>query len=167
MPLFSPLLSRRNLLVGAGAFTAFAGIGGAIIAQRDGAGLVEYVVRKHLGDIPADDETIRTFARDFMAEEQDLTRYREFSMIAHFREVFMSDLLRPIMPNGPKKKLEKMERRIFTDFLLSTDFFYREDDTAPVHYVALANPHTAGCANPLARFDLDPQFPGQKPAVPA
>ncbi len=53
-------------------------------------------------------------------------------------------------------RLEALEERICTAFLMSSDFFKNgADESRPVRYLALYEPTRIGCANPFARFDLD------------
>ena len=53
-------------------------------------------------------------------------------------------------------RLEALEERICTSFLMSSDFFRNgADESRPVRYLALYDPPKVGCTNPFARFDLD------------
>ena len=55
---------------------------------------------------------------------------------------------------GSLSRHSPLPREVFTDYLLSTDFFrYGADESRRVRYVGFYDPYATPCNNPLARVD--------------
>jgi hypothetical protein len=130
---------RRRLLLGLGLGLA----GGAVVWRlrprpTARASAIAEVLATNLGYLQVSDEDREAFARDFaagatMAERRLVDRNR-----------------------WSGARIEALEARICTTFLMSSDFFKNgADESRPVRYLALYEPTRVGCANPFARFDLD------------
>jgi hypothetical protein len=55
---------------------------------------------------------------------------------------------------GPLSRLSAWPGTVYTNYLLSTDFFsHGADQSRPVRYIAFYQPGVSICVNPLATFD--------------
>ena len=144
-------ITRRSLLfslvgllaVGAG------GASGSYVVNTPEA-LVAMIIRRRLPDIAIEDDVLAEFARRYLAFDKQIPGHL-LALLRIVSPVVFSDWLGFLIPGRARDMAEKLERRILTRFLLSTDFFDpdREKD-APVNYIAFADPWGVGCANPFA-----------------
>lgn len=99
---------------------------------------IALVIERNLGYLQSRAEDRERFARDF-------------ALVAPMAEARLAERER-----WSNARVEALEERICTTFLLSSDFFRNgADESRPVRYLALHEPTRAGCTNPFARFDLD------------
>ena len=126
-----------------------AGIGGyrLLAPLSDQEGTIAGFIADHVPEVSADDEVVATFAADFIKD----------SIIPNYRHNFdmhvillANPFLMPLLGAGQLALQKGFERLIITRFLRSTDVLLREDRSASVTYLGLADPYVAGCSNPLA-----------------
>lgn len=110
----------------------------ALRRREPRASAIAKVLEVNLGYLQVREEDRERFARDFAA-------------VAKMAEARLANRDR-----WSGARLEALEERICSSFLMSSDFFKNgADESRPVRYLALYEPPTVGCTNPFARFDLD------------
>jgi hypothetical protein len=149
--------SRRLFLAGSVTAGALVLFGGASWVYRSRDDLIAFVIRRHLPDNDLSEGLIRTFAADFLANNERIQRN---AMAVHGLRVVgpmvFSSSFQEIIPEKLASHLKKFERYVVSDFLLSTDFFQRGARSwRGVTYQGLYDPYLHPCANPLARFHRD------------
>jgi hypothetical protein len=140
-------LSRRQMMAGGLSFTALAAAGG-YLTSADAHDFFSAMLQSELPGVKISDATIRAFTADAMKG-----RHRTFAP----KLKVLSMASRTIGYAGVTAMLsrsfayERFRRELFTQFLLSTDFFTLPNPTA--RELAYLGP-TAGCgSNPFARFE--------------
>jgi hypothetical protein len=97
------------------------------------------------------DPVVKTIT-NFLRQELNYLKLDEADLVIFAREFQLRQ--------GPEKLLDqynkepdKIEKRVLTQFLMSTDFFWNNaDETKPVRYTTYYDPYNL-CSNPFARFD--------------
>lgn len=145
--------TRRTFML-SGLATATIGSIATMYAVNDAEDFIVRVVRRHLPDLDISQADMATFAADFLLYETRLTSDARLRLAMKFHQVLFSDVVRRFMPDIYVRRLEKAERIILTKFILSTNFFVRDQAAGTkVQYIAFADPYRSGCGNPFARFD--------------
>jgi hypothetical protein len=147
-------LTRRSLLAGGvGAVAAGLAAGGyewRKLRRPSAADIVEFIQRR-LGDRNLDLEGVDRFAREYVG------RYGAAGMSTHHKRTLGGllgiDAVRRRLPALREQEILEFERKMISLYLRSTDYFHTPPGTR-VRYVAFAEPYSAFCANPFARFDL-------------
>jgi hypothetical protein len=139
-------LSRRQLMAGGLSFAAFTAVGG-YFGSADARDFFSAMLHSELPGVKISDATIRAFTLDTMKG-----RHRTFAP----KLKALSVASRAIGYRGVTAMLarssayEQFRRELFTQFLLSTDFFALPDPTA--RELTYLGP-TLACGNPFARFE--------------
>ncbi len=142
----SARLNRRQLLVG-GAALVLAGSAGALwLAMRshDTHEWIEAVVRKGLPNVRLDAASLREFALRLAGEME--FRSRKVALALDL------DALSPALVRfAPEvsRKIEQLERRVLSSFLLGSNFFRVAD---PRTETVFGGPPLPACGNPFAQF---------------
>ena len=125
-------------------------VGGAATATRAtigaGEGAVERAIRTRLSYLTFGQGSVEAFAAAL--REAYPSRSSRFSRVrAHPRKALIA-LLRGFMAMAD---IDRVEERICTEFLLSSDFFQNGADvTRPVKFIGYTDPYSSPCSNPLA-----------------
>ncbi|MEO0960127.1 MAG: hypothetical protein AAFY66_17000 [Pseudomonadota bacterium] len=144
-------MTRRRLLtngVGLIAVVAMAE-GSRRFVQFDVEDTVEAILRHYLGDDGLVPGAAAAFARDYGPVT---TKNWKFEMVAA-SGLYLLPSFREALPSGLRQRVEHYDRRVVTDFLLSSSY----DGTAseePLDYFALNTDAERFC-NPFARFRDD------------
>jgi hypothetical protein len=137
--------SRRQLMAGGLSLAGLSAFGG-YFGSADAHDFFTAMLHSELPGVKISDATIRAFTSDAMKG-----RHRTFAP----KLKFLSMASRAIGYRGVTAMLarslayEKFRRELFTQFLLSTDFFTLPDPTA--RELTYLGP-TLACGNPFARF---------------
>lgn len=147
-------ITRRLFLAGGIGAVGVAGAGGVVIARaRSFDEVVALIVRHNLDPIPVPAETMGAFTADLTAKHTLLFRGQTMKLARYVPDIYLSDTLRSMLPDGVHKSMEFVEREIMTKFLLSTDFFSQPmGPEMTISYIAYADPYETPCLNPLADF---------------
>jgi hypothetical protein len=138
-------LSRRQMMAGGFSLVALSAVGGYL----GSAGAYDFftaMLQSELPGVKISDETVRAFTADAM-------KGRHSSFAPKLKALSMAS--RVVGYRGVTAMLarssayEKFRRELFTQFLLSTDFFTLPDPTA--RELTYLGP-TLACGNPFARF---------------
>lgn len=137
-------MSRRAFL-GTGLLAA-AGLATWWATRSHAEDLIVRILRRNLGFLILNDDDLRRYAADFVAD-QDLMqspRMRAAGWVNPIYSVAPDDALDRI------ETIQTVEDIVTTTFLLSSDFFWQgEDELQPVSYVAYYQPGRVACLNPL------------------
>jgi hypothetical protein len=137
-------LNRRTLLLG-GAGAIGLSAGGAFLWNRysqSRASWVEDVVRRNLPGVVLDEPSLQAFVRDVLSG--DLLQPHLYRIA-----IFAQQATPWITARVPKVRdgLEKLERRVLTEYLLGSNFFRVEDSRRET--IVYLGPAVA-CSNPFA-----------------
>jgi hypothetical protein len=138
-------LTRRQMMAGGFSFVALSAVGG-FLGSADAHDFFTAMLQSELPGVKISDATIRAFTADAMKG-----RHRTFAP----KLKVLSMACRAIGYSGVTAMLsrslayDKFRRELFTQFLLSTDFFTLSDPTA--RELTYLGPILA-CGNPFARF---------------
>ncbi|GMG83962.1 hypothetical protein LNKW23_31760 [Paralimibaculum aggregatum] len=138
--------TRRSFLtngIGLVAAAAAAGVAGRY-ALTDIEAILEAIVRHHVGDDALARGAAAAFARDYAPMTASNWKLR--SAVAS--GLYLLPLFRGALPAGDLARIERYDRRVVTDFLLSSSYDGRESGD-PIDYLAL---ETAPLCNPFARL---------------
>ena len=138
--------ARRKLLV-AGAGVATLGAAGALwIGSRyDGPhAWIEAVLRRNLPGVRLDPESLAKFVAE-LAERPDIKNRK--THLAMTLDQTMPAITRQM--SKAQRRVERLERRVVTEYLVGSNFFRVSDPSAEVIVYAGAMP---ACGNPFARF---------------
>jgi hypothetical protein len=128
--------SRRQIFIGGSAFTAL-GTGTAYIGSADANDLFKAMVHHELPGVKVSDATIRAFAEDIPIRYSSALRVLSMGC----RMVGYGAVVAALG--------QHFRRKMFTRFLLTTDFFQLPDPrAAELHYIG----KTTACGNPFAQF---------------
>jgi hypothetical protein len=139
-------LSRRQLIAGGFSLVALSAVGG-YFGSAHAHDFFTAMLQSDLPGVKISDATIRAFAADAMKG-----RHQSFAQ----KLKVLSMACRAIGYSGVTAMLsrsltyERFHRELFTEFLLSTDFFTLPDPTA--RELTYLGPSLA-CGNPFARFE--------------
>lgn len=140
-------LTRRGFLAaGAGAIVALS-VAGNVMWDRYAASRamwIEQVVRGNLPDVAIDEVSLASFVREVLAGDLLKPHTHRIAVFAEHMAPWATVRI-PKVRNG----MEKLERRVLTEFLLGSNFFRVPDPkrtTIVYHGPALV------CGNPFARF---------------
>jgi len=125
-------ISRRQLLLSGTAVAAVAIIGTAVVApvMRGAEALIAEIVRYHLPFKQIDQRELTVFAETFERED-NVTDKTKLKLLTLASPLIFSPGLRKSLPQKVLVALDNYERRVLTQFLLSTDFFEHEDPYVP------------------------------------
>ncbi|MCC7251287.1 hypothetical protein [Hyphomicrobium sp.] len=140
-------MDRRKVMIGGAALLGTASLGGVYIVTNDRTvrTWIETLVARHLPGSRIDPPSLAAFSDDKLAEIGHNPNYRIYaaSLSAGIDISTLSGALRD--------KVEAFERKIVSDFLLGSNFFFLDDPRMePVTYDGEA---PIGCRNPFAVFD--------------
>jgi hypothetical protein len=138
--------ARRKLLV-ASVGVATLGAAGAIwVGSRyDGPhAWIESVLRRHLPGVQLDPESLAKFVAEFAARRELTDRKAQLAMTL---DQTIPAITRRV--SKAQRRVERLERRVVTEYLLGSNFFRASDPRAEV--IVYAGPMPA-CGNPFAVF---------------
>jgi hypothetical protein len=139
-------LSRRQMMAGGLSFTVLAA-GGGYLTSADAQDFFTAMLQSELPGVKISDATIRAFTSDAM-------KGRHSTFAPKLKVLSMAS--RVVGYRGVTAMLarssayEQFRRELFTQFLLSTDFFTLHDPTA--RELTYLGP-TMACGNPFAQFE--------------
>lgn len=137
-------ISRRTFL--GGGLLAAAGLLTLWITRSDQEDLVVRILRRNLPFLILNDDDLRRFAADFVAD-QDLMQTSKLRIAGLFNPLYS------VVPDDTLDSIpaaQNIEDIVTTQFLLSSDFFWNdEDESQPVSYIAYYQPGRVACLNPL------------------
>ncbi len=140
-------LSRRRFLVVSVGGAAVLGVAGSVMWDRyaaSRASWVEQVVRRNLPGVVIDEASLAAFVRDTLAG--DMLEPHTHRMAVFARQMLPWVALRiPKVRNG----VEKLERRILTEYLVGSNFFQVSD---PKRTRIVYHGPAIACGNPFARL---------------
>ena len=142
------MLTRRRFLTnGIGVVALGAGgFGGVRYATADVEDLIVQIVRHYLGDQGLVPGAAEAFAADYAPLSEFNWKYRTLWASS----LYFEPLVRDSLPSSNRVRLEYYDRRVVTEFLLSSDRDIRDPDaTAPMDYLGLMVDRQC---NPFARF---------------
>lgn len=154
-------LTRRRLLIAGGMLlVAGAAAGGVALGRRE-TQLVATRVRAQLPDLVMADADLELFAEDFMEfyrrrtarygsrVDKEIMLERGLSVLPGIRDM-------PVWPGHIQMAMDRFDQEVRESFFLSTDYLAaRKEPGRESIYLIIHDPYIAGCANPLAQFDLD------------
>lgn len=140
-------LSRRRFLVASAGGAAVLGLAGSVMWDRyaaSRASWVEQIVRRNLPGVVIDEASLATFVGETLAG--DLLKPQ-----AHRLAVFAYQTAPGIALRIPKARngLEKLERRVLTEYLLGSNFFQVDD---PKRTRIVYHGPAVACGNPFVRL---------------
>ena len=149
-------INRRNVLKGSvgAAGLGVLGAGGSVLYNTS-ARLVEQTVRSHLPGLEISADDMARFVDDFMAADSDTSNVESLAL----RLVGPYANLPPfrwMTPRFVSHRIQKYERRVMNEFMMSTDFFqtYAVGQN-PVTYNGIYSARATPCVDPLPRFPDD------------
>ncbi len=157
--------TRRNLLMwgaagGAGALAAGAGVLGLFGAYRSTPQFVEAIVRQKLNYVEISRADLQAFADDFTIHLRHWVEQRglgkQFLVLRSFYTFTTWGVVESVTPARIRERINLLEEDVVSQFLLSTDFFEKEDPgtgRVPVEYLGFYDPYSWPCRNPLAQFE--------------
>mgnify|MGYP001811968040 CR=1 FL=1 len=136
--LWAALGGGAAVAVGASAWSWFRG---------DPEAIVLAVLRRRVGFLNPSDETLRTFASDYLISRESYRRTLARLSVLALPLRFASPY--EVLPMG--NPLRRLEDNMVSQFLLSTDFFETgaNEDRTP-DYVGFNDPAVRPCRNPFA-----------------
>lgn len=137
------MISRRTFL--AGSIATAAGASGVAWLYTDRTSAwIERTVRANLPGIALDEAALRRFVQDVRASQLFAPRLSRMTVFAHATLPWVTARV----PRA-RRGLEKLERRVLTEFLLGSNFFQVADPRrTTIIYHGLARV----CPNPFADF---------------
>ena len=142
-------ISRRSFLLSGAAIATVVIVGYAVMgpALRKAEQLIADIVKFHLPFKNIEEADLQAFARDFDQKYQgDRTKLALLLLAA---PVIFSNGLRRSLPGNVRYALGHYERRVLTQFILSTNFFELEDVNGPeIEYYGFYDP-SQPCGFPL------------------
>ncbi|MBL8560357.1 MAG: hypothetical protein JNM47_16670 [Hyphomonadaceae bacterium] len=143
-----PSPSRRTILLGGAGLTVVgAGVGGLAAAatlEHYLEGLVRHTFRRER----IDPEGVDLFVSEFIAHADPGTISKSTLLARAAGVVGVAGVDAALSGYGG---YAEFKRRLVTQFLLNSDYFYRSDASEPVHCLEW----TGVCVNPFARFNDD------------
>lgn len=140
-------LSRRGFLVAGGLCAVGAGVAGTAVwtSFRDSrAAWVEDVIRRNLPGVTIDEASLQTFVSEMVSHDWLQPQMHRLS-------VFAQQTVPWVTARIPKARdgLEKLERRVLTEFLIGSNFFRVSDPKQEtISYYGQAT----ACPNPFVTF---------------
>ncbi len=133
-------MKRRTLLIASAATLGVAAVGSAAWAYEDSHVFVPQLLQQLVGDFRMDAEDQRKFV-DAMTEHYGSRKLKALMALYKIRALG-SDYTNP--------KVDQFERRLVTDFMVSTDYLrQRQAENPKVSFLGYRLP----CSNPYARFE--------------
>lgn len=151
-----PRVSRRKLLIGAGAAAALPTGWLAVHANTWRSTIIADYLRGQLPGLAVSSTNMEQFAEQYV--ERDLSGGGYRAMVHHEKMFLMlaNPMLAAVAPEATRSAFEALTRGLMTKFLLSTDFFgaggQRPESTT---YVGFSDPYESACSNPLANLELE------------
>lgn len=136
-------MKRRTLLIASAATLSVAAVGSAAWAYEDSHVFVPQLLQQLVGDFRMDAEDQRKFV-DAMTEHYGARKLKALMALYKIRAQtgLGSDYTNP--------KVDQFERRLVTDFMVSTDYLrQRQAENPKVSFLGYRLP----CSNPYARFE--------------
>ena len=140
-------LSRRRFLLASAGGVAVLGVAGSAMWDRyaaSPASWVEQIVRRNLPGVAIDEASLTAFVRDMLAGDMLKPQAHRLAVFA-YQTVPWITLRIPKARNG----LEKLERKVLTEYLLGSNFFQASD---PKRTRIVYHGPAIACGNPFARF---------------
>lgn len=142
-------LNRRHVLIGGAALVTTGSAGAVWLAMRshDASQWIEAVVRRLLPNVRLDAESLAQYAAR-------LARDAEFRSMKVELALDLDALAPAVVRIAPevRLKIERLERRVLSGYLLGSNFFRVADPRAET--IICTGPVVA-CGNPFARFRND------------
>ena len=146
-------ISRRAFILSAlASVTTIAGIGGWWVfktSQDNNIDLIVAILRKNLHYLKLDEAGLIAFAQDFLANQPNFVNSRNMDLLDLARPFYIYSDLFEITPASDE--LHRVEERMVTQFLMSTDFFWNgANESRPIMYLGYYTPYKQVCGNPFA-----------------
>jgi hypothetical protein len=138
-------LSRRTLLLGGAGGAIGLSAGGAFLWNRysqSRASWIDDIVRRNLPGVVLDESSLRAFVRDVLAGDLLQPHLYRISIFAQQTTPWITARV-PKVRDG----LEKLERRVLTEYLIGSNFFRVKDSQRET--IVYLGPAVA-CSNPFA-----------------
>ena len=114
--------------------------------------LIVEIIKYRAPYLECPQKDLHDFAAVFVLQN-DLS-YLSNDDLGKMQELLKNTGMTSLFSNDVVIKLARLEIPVVTDFLLSTDFFYKPHAIrTPVSFVVYRTPINLGCDNPFARFD--------------
>jgi hypothetical protein len=140
-------MDRRQMMIGGAALFGTSAVGGVLVASNDSAlrGWIEDAVVRHLPGVRIEPRDLERFSAAKVAELGSNPNYRIYaaSLSTGVDVSAFSKTLRD--------KVETLERKTVSDFLLRSNFFALDDPA--VQTVTYDGDGPQACQNPFAVFD--------------
>jgi hypothetical protein len=116
--------------------------------------MIRAVIRDRFPDIRMSDQDFSRFTADYLTYTTRKERRWLVRLAGWLPGLGTDDTLRASLPAAVQRRLVAAEDDIMHVFLMSTDFFLRQNEDGPtVSYLAYGDPLVNPCTNPLASFD--------------
>lgn len=136
--------TRRRFLTNGVGLVSLAALGGGGLVLATGVDdVIEGIVRHHIGE----DRLTAGAARAFAADYAPLTSGSWELRATNAFGLYLLPAFRNRLDDRTRQRAERYDRRVITDFLLSSD--YTGEDAGPIAYLGL-DPYRA--CNPYARM---------------
>ncbi len=136
-------MKRRTLLISSAATLGLVAVSAGAWIYEDRQVFIPHLLHRLVGDFQMDDEQQRMFV-DAMHEHYGQKKLTALMGLYRIRE----DTGMGSAYTDPK--VDEFERRLLTDFMMSTDFLRQQGQANPrVSFIGYRLP----CSNPYARFD--------------
>ena len=142
------MLTRRRFLTNGIGIVALGagGFGGLRYATADVEDVIVRIVQHYLGDQGLVTGAAEAFAADYAPLSEFNWKYRTLWASS----LYFEPLVRDALPASNRRRLENYDRRVVTEFLLSSDRDLLDPDaTAPMDYFGLTVDRQC---NPFVRF---------------
>lgn len=151
-----PRMNRRAFLLSSAVVggVGLAGTSGYAFMSTGPEEVVTRIVRYRFPEVRIAEADLQAFARDFLI--YDRTSRPKLQALRLLLPMMQSDRMSMMVPARVQALYLGFERRIVTKFTMSTDFFAQPAGAGrQLTYTTFADPYLLGCANTLARFDLE------------
>ena len=147
-----PPVTRRKLLIGAGAAAALPAGWLAVHANKWRTTIIADYLRGQLPGLAVSDTNLEGFAYEY------IERYVAGAGRKVYHEAIFLMLADPVLvtaaPAVVRVAFDKFSRTLITKFLLSTDFFNAAGQQADkATYIGFSDPYGSACSNSLANLE--------------
>jgi len=136
-------MKRRTLLIASAATLSVAAVGSAAWANEDRHVFIPQLLQELIGDFRMDADDQHRFV-EAVAEHHGAAKLKALMALYKIRsETGLGSAYTNL-------RVDQFERRLLTDFLVSTDYLRKQQEQSPkVSFIGYRLP----CSNPYARFD--------------
>lgn len=142
-------ISRRTALLGGAGVLGASFLGGLALLRFDENAAIRTALERLVGDFRMEKGEFATFAADFRAMYQRLEGPRAW-LVRGAEWSGLGPVAARLSPSRVGEELERFERALLTNFVVTTDLLQRADPEQRVHYLG----QDVACHNPFARFDF-------------